>query len=198
METDETIKIRDALVEAVLPDVPFEGWKWTLFEKAAQEGNYEEGILWALFPGGLPEAVSHFSDWADRKMMEALDSVDPTLLKVRERVALAVKTRIKVLTPYKEAVKLAGSYGAIPPHGWGAGQAVWRTADVIWEWAGDTATDYNRYTKRGILSGVLATTTLAWLGDESTDNAATYDFLDRRIENVMQMGKILGKIKRSA
>jgi len=87
------------------------------------------------------------------------------------------------------------SYWTMPPRGVRAGGVVWRTADRIWDWAGDTATDYNRYTKRALLCGVIGSTTLAWLGDGSGDMTATRAFLSRRIENVMQIGKFVGKIK---
>jgi len=73
--------------------------------------------------------------------------------------------------------------------------SVWRSADRFWAKAGDTATDYNRYTKRALLSGVIASTTLFWLTDNSEEHAASWAFLDSRIENVLAMGKRLGKAK---
>jgi ubiquinone biosynthesis protein COQ9 len=35
---------------------------------------------------------------------------------------------------------------------------LWESADALWRWAGDAATDENHYSKRAILSGVLAST----------------------------------------
>ena len=55
--------------------------------------------------------------------------------------------------------------------------------------AGDTATDYNWYTKRMILASVISATKLYWLGDQSTDYASTWAFLDRRLDDVMQFEK---------
>ena len=67
---------------------------------------------------------------------------------------------------------------------------LWGTVDAIWTALGDTSDDINWYSKRTILSGVYSSTILFWLGDDSYDGQATWDFLDRRIENVMQFEKV--------
>lgn len=195
--TDDPDIIRDHIIEAILPDIAFDGWTWKTVETAAKKAGYGEDMAQAVFPGRLNAAVSHFSDWADRQMITALKDTDPESMRVRDKIKLAVMTRLDVLKPHKEAVRLALSYWAIPPRGLKAGKTLWCTADRIWDWAGDTATDYNRYSKRALLSGVLGTTTFTWLNDDSDDFIVTQEFLDRRIENVMQLGRFLGKIKRT-
>ena len=55
--------------------------------------------------------------------------------------------------------------------------------------SGDTSDDVNWYTKRATLSGVYSATVLFWLGDDSLDNQATWEFLDRRISDVMRIEK---------
>ena len=60
---------------------------------------------------------------------------------------------------------------------------------------GDTSTDINWYTKRATLSGVYSATVLYWLGDDSPGNAATWDFLDRRIDDVMSIEKMKAKLR---
>lgn len=191
-------EIRDRIIETALPDVPFDGWTWDGIKQAAAKAGYGEDMAPAVFPAGLKDAVAHFADLADRWMMEQLASVNPENMRVRDRVSYCVLTRFDVLRPHKEAVRRALSYWSVPGgRSMKAGKTVWRTADRIWDWAGDTATDYNRYTKRGLLSGILATTMLVWLDDDSEGEQKTRDFLDRRIENVMQFGRILGKIKKT-
>lgn len=188
---------RDIILENILPEIAFSGWTWPGVVAAAERAGMDPAMAGAVFPGGLPDMVAHFSDWADRQMIDALAGTDPAALRVRERVALAVEKRLEALAPHREAVRAALSYWTMPQRGMRAGGVVWRTADRIWDWAGDTATDYNRYTKRALLCGVIGSTTLAWLGDGGADGdmAATRAFLARRIENVMQMGKFIGKIK---
>ena len=62
----------------------------------------------------------------------------------------------------------------------------WRSADAMWRLAGDTATDYNHYSKRAILGAVYASTMAVFLNDESDGYADTRAFLARRIDQVMR------------
>ena len=59
----------------------------------------------------------------------------------------------------------------------------------MWRQAGDTATDYNHYTKRAILGGVYAATIAVFLNDEGEDWADTRAFLARRIDGIMRFEK---------
>ena len=69
------------------------------------------------------------------------------------------------------------------------------TADTIWTALGDTSRDLNWYTKRASLSAVYAATLLFWLGDDTPGQKATWDFLDRRIENVMAFEKTKARFR---
>ncbi len=196
--TEKTQIIRDDILQALLPDIPFDGWTWPAVCRAAGKAGYEAEMAGAVFPGRLDDVLVHFVDWADRAMLERLKSVNIVDLRVRDRIHSAVMARFEALQPYKEAERLALTYWTRPFRGVRGSRLLWRTADRIWNWAGDTATDYNRYTKRGLLSGVISTTAMAWLNDESDELAATERFLARRIENVMQFGRILGKLKKAS
>ncbi|MCB9987757.1 MAG: COQ9 family protein [Rhodospirillales bacterium] len=187
--------IRDSILEAALPHVPFDGWLERTLIEATLVSGFSETDFRDAFPGGVNDAVLHFSSMVDRRMLESLEGVDQSLLKVRERVGLAVKTRLKILQPHKEATRQAMTYWLMPFREPQAVKALWWTADRIWVWAGDTSTDYNRYTKRSLLSGVIASTMLSWFNDNDPDMVKTYDFLDRRIENVMNLGRIMGKLR---
>lgn len=72
-------------------------------------------------------------------------------------------------------------------------KGLWAAADAIWSALGDKSTDFNWYTKRTILSGVLGSTLAAWIGTD--DEAQVDEFLDRRIENVMQFEKLKGQVQ---
>ena len=65
----------------------------------------------------------------------------------------------------------------------------WHSADIMWRLAGDTATDYNHYTKRAILAGIYSATLAVFVNDDSEGKADTYAFLDRRIDGVMKFEK---------
>jgi ubiquinone biosynthesis protein COQ9 len=187
--------IRDKIIKSALPHVCEHGWSFDSVEQGAVDCGYNQDMVTAAFPDGMDQIVGWFSGWADREMMMRLKSENPEDYRIRDRVKLAVITRIEVLEPYKEAVKMSLSYWARPMRGLQGSKVVWDTADVIWVWAGDTSTDYNRYTKRGLLSGVLASTMLTFLSDDSEDLDKTRQFLERRIENVMTLGKFIGQVK---
>lgn len=196
--SNPTDQIRDRLLTQALPSIAFDGWTWDVAEDSAVACGYDKTMARAVFPAGLSDFVGHLSDWADRQMLEILDDVNSSDMRIRDRIHLGVMTRIEILKPWREPLRLAMAYWAVPHRSLMAGRNVWRTADHIWVWAGDTATDYNHYTKRALLSGVITATTLAWLNDESDDLSDVEAFLDRRIENVMSLGKTIGRFKKSA
>lgn len=190
----ENDTIKTAILEAALPDIPFDGWTIEMLQRAAEQAGYPASMVVSVFPAGVKDAIVYFSHWADARMLERLESQEPAA-RIREKVAQAVRARLEALAPHKEAERLAIAYWMRPLRKWEGAKLVWKTADVIWNHAGDTATDYNRYTKRGLLSGVLTATTLFWLNDISKGHQDSWDFLDRRIENVMTVGKIVGRLK---
>ena len=105
------------------------------------------------------------------------------------------QVRLEAQQPYKEAARAMTRALAHPLRAPEAARLLWRTADHIWRALGDTSTDGNFYSKRAILSGVLASTYARWFSDESEDNEATWAFLDARIENVMQFEKFKAQLK---
>lgn len=193
-QTDEIPEIKDKITQAFIENAVFDGLDWHAVLGAAEQAGYQKEMAVAVFPDKLETVMMHFADMTDRKMLEALEGVDIENMRIRDRITLAVQKRLEILAPHKEAVKLVTVYWNVPPRQFLAGKIVWRTADRIWNWAGDTAKDYNHYTKRALLSGVLTSTMMAWLGEDGDDLKIPFAFLDRRIENVMQFGRILGKI----
>lgn len=184
---------RDAVITAALPHVPFDGWARKTLEEAAAAAGLK-GAHQRLFPGGPKDAVAHFMDMADRAMVEDLKARDLTALKIRAKVALGVRLRLERWTPHREAVRRAL---ALAPHPAVAGSVLrnWgRVVDLIWRAAGDKSVDFNFYTKRGLLAAVYGATVLYWLDDRSEGCSGTWAFLDRRIEDVMQVPKIKAKI----
>lgn len=189
---------RTALIEAMLPDVPFDGWTRAALGAAAARLGIDEAERAALFPGGARDMVACFSRWADRRMLAALAGKELAAMKVRERVALAVRTRLALLEPHREAVRRALSLLALPQNMALGLRSLYDTVDAVWYAAGDTATDFNFYTKRGLLAGVVAATTLYWLDDRSPGSEETEAFLERRLTDVMALPKIGARLRQSA
>lgn len=186
--------IRRALLEAALPDIAFDGWQDSVLARACAKTGIDTDAAEKALPGGMADLALYFSTWADEKMEQALARENLAALRIRDRVALGVRRRLEILSPWKQAVSAAGATLGLSAQGFGIPKAVWQTADKIWIAAGDTATDYNRYTKRLLLAGVLSATTLCWLGDDSDGHAETWAFLDRRIDNVLTLGRNLGRM----
>ena len=182
-----------ATLAAALPNVAFDGWSPKLLDEAIKATGIDENIAVLAFPDGVGTLIAAFSAAGDSRMLEKLpDGAD---LKIRERVTEAVWTRLSVDEPYKEAARRAAGYLAVPGHQKQGGKLLFETANQMWRWAGDTATDYNYYSKRLILSGVIASTRLVWFDDTSENHADTRGFLERRIDNVMQFEKVKAKAR---
>jgi ubiquinone biosynthesis protein COQ9 len=142
--------------------------------------------------------VETFSESSDAEMETQLTKAKLARLKVREKIALAVRTRIAILRPHKEAARRATAFLTLPPNAPTAVKLLYRTVDSIWHAIGDTSTDFNFYTKRAILAGVYSTTLMRWFNDESEDESATEAFLAARIENVMQFEKLKAGVRERA
>jgi ubiquinone biosynthesis protein COQ9 len=180
---------REALIEAMLPDVPFDGWSRAALRAAARRIGLPPAEAPALFPNGPADFAACFSRWADRRMLDRLERLPLDQLRVHERVALAVNTRLEIVEPWREAVRRALTILSLPQNTPLAIRLLYETVDGIWYAAGDSATDFSFYTKRATLAGVYAATLLYWLEDHSPGSANTRAFLDRRLADVARIGR---------
>lgn len=186
---------RDRVLDCILPHVMFDGWSRRSLIHGAEDAGLTVADLDRLFPAGVSDCVGHFLERADRDMVREFQRRNPSSMKIRERIASAVRIRLEQAAPHKEAVRRTLSYLAVPGQGALGTRSLYRTVDAIWKAAGDTSTDYNFYTKRGLLAAVYSSTLLFWLNDTSEDHVETWDFLDRRIQNVMEIPKLTGRLK---
>jgi len=184
---------QEALLLAALPHVAFDGWGETALRTAARVLDLDPADALNAFPGGPPDLVAAFSHWADREMLRGLEALELDEMRMRDRIATGVRLRLQALEPHREALRRSLSFLALPNNTPLASRLVWRTADLLWYAAGDKATDYNYYSKRLLLSGVISTTTLYWLEDRSEDALDTEAFLERRIDDVLRVGGRLGR-----
>jgi ubiquinone biosynthesis protein COQ9 len=185
---------RDAALEAMLPNVPFEGWTYRALRSGLRSINTDEVEAELLFPGGVPDMIDAFCDWADRRM-EAEAAPQSEGLKLPERVRALVALRLKQNRPYREAVRRAVAVLALPQNAPLAARCTARTVDAVWHAAGDTAADFSWYTKRVILTAAYTTTLLFWLRDASEDDAATLAFLDRRLAGIAWTHKLRKRVE---
>jgi len=186
-----------ALLDAALGHVPFDGWSKSAFDAAVTQVGINPAHANTLCPRGAVDLAILFHQQGDADMIAALDDADLEGMRFRDKVAHAIRLRIAAV-PDKEAVRRGTTLFALPHMAADGAKLIWGTADAIWTALGDTSTDVNWYTKRATLSGVYASVVLFWLGDDSADNRATDAFIDRRIDNVMQIEKIKAGVRDNA
>lgn len=191
-------ELRLALAPEIAAAAIFDGWTEEAMVSAAQMVGADPDIAKLAFPkkpgaglaGGramdLIEAwitsvdLAMEAEWPQERLAE---------LKIRERIRALVAFRLEAVADVDEAVRRALSVMAMPQNAPRAVQLGWRSADIMWRLAGDTATDYNHYTKRAILGGIYSATLAVFVNDDSDGKAKTYEFLDRRIDGVMRFEK---------
>ena len=194
----ESDALREKLIDAVVTHVPFDGWGDKALLTAAQDLGVDPGLARNAFPGGAIELIDFHSRLADRRMVADFEQADKTGLKLREKVALAVRLRLSSNSAHREAIRRALTTLALPVNAPLAARLLYRTVDAIWYGLGDRSTDYNFYTKRMLLAGVYSATLLYWINDKSAESVETWAFLDRRIAEVMLIPQAMGRLGKLA
>ncbi len=194
MTTDESS--RDKILDAALPRIAFEGWSHATLRAAADEVGADRITLDRAFPRGAVDALGHFWRRADQSMADGLASMDLDSMRVRDRIAVAVKLRVNAWSDHREAVRHALGLQALPRYSAPGLRALYHTVDEIWHTAGDQSTDFNFYTKRLLLAGVITSTLLYWLDDHSEGSEESWRFLERRLADVMTIQKTRANLEK--
>jgi ubiquinone biosynthesis protein COQ9 len=200
--TDFSDLTLDELRIALAPDIAasaiFDGWTETALVAAAEMAGADVDVARLAFPGA--KAMDMIEAWiasVDQAMEAEWPAERLATLKVRERIRTLVAFRLKAVENIDEAVRRALAVMAQPQNAARALKLGWHSADIMWRLAGDTATDYNHYTKRAILAGIYSATLAVFVNDDSEGKADTHAFLERRIDGVMKFEKakaqLLGK-----
>ncbi|MGQ2990110.1 MAG: COQ9 family protein [Brevundimonas sp.] len=185
-EPDWADQMEQAVLDIAIRRAPGLGWNGQLVRAAGAEAGLSDGDIELLFPNGARDLAALLSRRHDDRAMAALSALDPATLKMRERIARSVSARLEAAAADAEAAKRCTGFLALPTNADLGLSLAWETADLLWRWSGDTATDWNHYSKRTILSGILipALTMRLFDGREKADA-----FVAARIENVMVFEK---------
>lgn len=191
-------ELRLALAPAIAEAAIFDGWSDEALANAAEQFGVEPSVARLAFKGSGPtgqamEMIVAFIDSVDAAMIAAFPPERIATFKIRERIRELVQFRLDAITGLEEAVRRALAIMAMPQNAVGAAKTGWRSADIMWRLAGDTATDYNHYTKRAILASIYSATLAVFIDDTSEGKAQSRAFLDRRIEGVMKFEKAKAK-----
>jgi ubiquinone biosynthesis protein COQ9 len=194
LPADATLdEVRLFLPPFIADEAVFDGWTPAARDAAASAQGVEPGLAQLAFDQGAMDMIEAWISHIDAQMIEAFPPERIAVMKIRERITALVAFRFEAVAHQREALRRATAILALPSNLGRAAKLSWRTADLMWRLAGDTATDYNHYSKRMILSGVYGSTLMAFLDDESADFTDTHAFLGRRIDNVMQFEKAKAK-----
>ncbi|MEQ5827101.1 COQ9 family protein [Sulfitobacter sp. NFXS29] len=186
---------KDQLLDAAVMHVPFDGWSPATFKAAIKDSGLDPALARAVCPRGAVDLAVAYHRRGDAKMLEGLAQADLSQMRFRDRIAKAVRLRLEAGD--REAIRRGSTLFALPHHAPEGAGLIWETSDKIWTALGDTSDDVNWYSKRATLSGVYSATLLYWLGDASEGHQATWSFLDRRIDDVMQIEKIKAQVRES-
>ncbi|MCW3834777.1 COQ9 family protein [Sphingomonas canadensis] len=187
-------ELREAIAPLIAANAAFDGWTPAAAHAAAGTLGVDPGMADLCFPGGAMEMIDAWFAHIDRAMLEKLPADALAAMKIRERIAALVEARLALAAPHRESLRRALAILAMPQNAVRAARLGWRAADAMWRAAGDTATDYNHYTKRGILAGVYAATVAVFVQDDSEGHAETRAFLARRIDGIMRFEKAKGRL----
>ncbi len=190
LPADPTLdEIRAALAPLIADNAAFDGWTNEALTLAADTAGVDQDVARLAFTGGAVAMIDAWFAYVDDAMTIAVPDVALQRMKIRARITALVEARLAAVADNREALRRALAVLAMPQNIARATRLGWRTVDLIWRQAGDTATDYNHYTKRTILGGVYAATITVFINDESEDWADTRAFLRRRIEGIMRFEK---------
>ena len=183
-QTDWAEATEQQVLDAALTITATQGWTWPSVRAAGKAAALSAAETELLLPHGPADLAALLSRRHDARALAALP--DPATLKIRERIRAAVAARIDAAAEDEAAVRRWSGYLSLPLNFTLGLKLLWESADALWRWAGDTATDENHYSKRAILSGILATALAIRL---SSGREAAMTFVDARIENVMSFEK---------
>lgn len=187
-------ELRLALAPEVAAAAIFDGWSEAALLHAAEMAGADPDVIRLAYPGGAMDMIEAWIDTIDLQMAEALPAEKLATMKIRERIRALVQFRLDAVDGLEEALRRALAVMAQPQNAARTLRIGWRSADLMWRLAGDTATDYNHYTKRTILASIYAATLAIFVDDESEGKAATRAFLERRIEGVMRFEKLKARL----
>lgn len=182
-------ELRLLLAPLIAEAAIFDGWSDAALVNASNAAGVDPAVARLAFSGGAIAMIEAWAASVDAKMLAAFEREALARMPIRERIRTLVWFRIEAVMGLEEALRRALAIQAMPQNLARTAKLGWHSADTMWRLAGDTATDYNHYTKRAILAGIYAATLAAFVHDESEGKAETRAFLDRRIEGVMKFEK---------
>lgn len=188
---------RDRVVQRALIHVPFDGWSMKTLRHACDDEGLGAAAADRLFPGGVIEAVAHFSDLADRLMAADMAAEKREGLHTPALLKRGIQLRLQRWAGDRESIRRAVAMLALPQYAATGLRMTGRTVDALWRAAGDHSADFSWYTKRATLAPVYSATLLYWFEDKSDEFTDTWDFLDRQFRTVGALPAMTGRLRKT-
>ncbi len=180
-------KLADDFILKYLTHAGFDGLGMHAFEIALGEfDEYQANILRVLFPSVPNDCLTYAHQYADSVMINAISD---DIKGVRAILFHGLMARYEFMKPYRLAIQKSALHFSLP-HQIPLGiRLVADSADALWQRAGDNSVDFNYYTKRALLMGVISATLPVYCNDKTENLHETADFLRHRLDNVVAIGK---------
>jgi ubiquinone biosynthesis protein COQ9 len=173
----------------------FEGWNEKALKEAFVASNIETKFIPFVFENGALDVADFFVEEIDQKMQEAAKDIDFGKMKIRDKIKNLVKIRLRINEEFKPQIQKLVHFYLNPKNTKSALKNSYQTADLMWKIAGDSATDFNYYSKRAILAKIYIRVLFSFARDESKNYQKTLNLLDAEIEKVMQFAAFKFKVK---
>lgn len=190
MEETPLAATRRRLALTVGENAVFDGWSEAAVNSAAAGLAIDPAVARLAYPKDQVGMIAAYVEAVDEAVAEAFPPDVIAAMRVSQRIRALLLKRFEIMAPAREAVRRALSIMASPPNVPAAARLGWRSSDAMWRLAGDTATDFNHYSKRAILASIYAATLLIWIDDDSEDHVQTIAFLDRRLAGVARFERV--------
>lgn len=175
----------EKVLHFLLTQKHFLGWKTSIANAAAKELNLKIKF------NNKKELLAAYKQYVATLLLEKLSKLNIDNFRTGQKIQAALQIKIDIIDQWKEAEKLAIQSTDFSSQL----QYTASLSDKIWRWAGDTSTDYNFYTKRLILGGIMMSSQIFWLEDSSQSSEKTKEFIQNRIDETAIIGIIKKELK---
>ncbi|GJQ70855.1 hypothetical protein Trydic_g777 [Trypoxylus dichotomus] len=185
--------IKSKILEASLGFVSSKGWSKDAIAAGAQEIGYP-GITHGMFARGGGDLVHYFQYTSNQKLVKYMKEKIENVAKHNspgEFVEDAVKHRLKMIIPFLSRWPQAIAIMALPPNVQNALASQLTMVDDICYYAGDRSVDFSWYARRLALAAIYKATELYMIQDKSADFVESWNFLNNRLTEAIQLQNLL-------
>jgi ubiquinone biosynthesis protein COQ9 len=186
-------KCKLILLEECAKMLESQQWSKEMIAGAEINCGLADGYHHVIFPGGMQEMLVEFENWQDRLMLEMIEKSGKPQ-KVREQIARALEIRLMELLPKTALINHSAAF-ALPQNFLIANQAAMKSCDLIWKNAGDRSSDFNYYTKRGLLFPVYLGARAFYFADNSKNHQDSRQFIKNALDNIVNIASLKNRIR---